>query len=75
MAAGSSAATLGVPNSPGVTEGTTRDTLILQYNDLPGLEAAFAQYGSNIAGVIIEPVSGNMGCVAARPDFLRTCTI
>ena len=71
VAAGSSAATLGVPNSPGVTEGTTRDTLILQYNDLPGLEAAFAQYGSNIAGVIIEPVSGNMGCVAARPEFLR----
>ena len=43
VAAGSSAATLGVPNSPGVTEGTTRDTLVLQYNDVAGLEAAFAQ--------------------------------
>jgi glutamate-1-semialdehyde 2,1-aminomutase len=71
VAAGSSAATLGAPNSPGVTEGTTRDTLILQYNDIPGLEAAFSQYGSNIAGVIIEPVVGNMGCVPGKPEFLR----
>jgi glutamate-1-semialdehyde 2,1-aminomutase len=71
VAAGSSAATLGVPNSPGVTEGTTRDTLILQYNDVSGLESAFAQYWSNIAGVIVEPVVGNMGCVTAKPEFLR----
>ena len=71
VAAGSSAATLGVPNSPGVTEGTTRDTLILQYNDVSGLEAAFSQYGSNIAGVIVEPVVGNMGCVNAKPEFVR----
>ncbi|MGD0654412.1 MAG: glutamate-1-semialdehyde 2,1-aminomutase [Thermoguttaceae bacterium] len=72
VAAGSSAATLGVPDSPGVTEGTTRDTLILQYNNVPGLEAAFSQYGSNIAGVIVEPVAGNMGCVTAKPEFLAT---
>jgi glutamate-1-semialdehyde 2,1-aminomutase len=72
VAAGSSAATLGVPNSPGVTEGTTRDTLILQYNDAAGLESAFSQYGSNIAGVIVEPVAGNMGCVTAKPEFLAT---
>jgi glutamate-1-semialdehyde 2,1-aminomutase len=72
VAAGSSAATLGVPNSPGVTEGTTRDTLILQYNDMPGLEAAFSQHGSNIAGVIVEPVVGNMGCVPGKPEFLKT---
>jgi glutamate-1-semialdehyde 2,1-aminomutase len=71
VAAGSAAATLGVPNSPGVTEGTTRDTLILQYNDVAGLEAAFSQHGSNIAGVIVEPVAGNMGCVNAKPEFLR----
>ncbi len=70
VAAGSSAATLGVPNSPGVTEGTTRDTIVLQYNDLTSLEAAFAEYGSKIAGVIIEPVCGNMGCVTAKPEFL-----
>ena len=71
VAAGSSAATLGVPNSPGVTEGTTRDTLILQYNDVPGLESAFSQYGSNIAGVIVEPIVGNMGCVPGKPEFLQ----
>jgi glutamate-1-semialdehyde 2,1-aminomutase len=71
VAAGSSAATLGAPNSPGVTEGTTRDTLVLQYNDIPGLESAFSQYGSNIAGVIIEPVVGNMGCVPGKAEFLR----
>ena len=70
VAAGSSAATLGVPNSPGVTAGTTKDTLVLTYNDVPGLEAAFAEHGSRIAAVILEPVVGNMGCVPARQDFL-----
>src|SRR5687768_115935 len=63
VAAGSSAATLGVPNSPGVTAGTTKDTLILHYNDVAGLEAAFSQHGRRIAGVILEPVVGNMGLV------------
>jgi glutamate-1-semialdehyde 2,1-aminomutase len=71
VAAGSSAATLGVPNSPGVTEGVARDTLVMQYNDAVGLEAAFGRYGSKIAGVIVEPVVGNMGCVVAKPEFLR----
>ncbi len=70
VAAGSSAATLGVPNSPGVTAGTTKDTLILQYNDVPGLEEAFAKHGSRIAGVIFEPVVGNMGVVVPSPAFL-----
>ncbi len=71
VAAGSSAATLGVPNSPGVTEGIARDTLVLQYNDVAGLETAFDRHGAKIAGVIVEPVVGNMGCVVARPEFLR----
>ncbi len=71
VAAGSSAATLGVPNSPGVTEGTARDTLTLQYNDVAGLEAAFSKHGSQIAAVIVEPVAGNMGCVPAKPEFIR----
>jgi glutamate-1-semialdehyde 2,1-aminomutase len=71
VAAGSSAATLGVPNSPGVTEGIARDILVLQYNDVAGLEAAFDRHGANIAGVIVEPVVGNMGCVVAKPEFLR----
>jgi glutamate-1-semialdehyde 2,1-aminomutase len=72
VAAGSSAATLGVPNSPGVTPGATQDTLILRYNDPAGVEEAFARYGSEIAGVIVEPVAGNMGCVVPQIEFLRT---
>jgi glutamate-1-semialdehyde 2,1-aminomutase len=70
VAAGSSAATLAVPNSPGVTAGTSKDTLVLKYNDVAGLEAAFAQHGAKIAGVIVEPVVGNMGCVIPSSEFL-----
>lgn len=70
VAAGSSAATLGVPNSPGVTAGTTKDTLILEYNDVSGLEQAFAAHGSRIAGVILEPICGNMGVVIPSRPFL-----
>ena len=69
VAAGSSAATLAVPNSPGVTEGTTKDTLVLAYNDPDALEAAFDAHGQRIAAVIVEPVAGNMGCVKASPSF------
>src|SRR5262245_36738439 len=71
VAAGSSAATLGVPNSPGVTAGMTKDTLICRYNDRAGLARAFAEHGSRIAGVIFEPIVGNMGCVVPSPEFLR----
>ncbi|HEY3392648.1 MAG TPA: glutamate-1-semialdehyde 2,1-aminomutase [Lacipirellulaceae bacterium] len=71
VAAGSSAATLAVPNSPGVTSGTTRDTLVLQYNDVSGLEEAFAAHGPRIAGVIFEPVAGNMGVVVPTSGFLK----
>jgi glutamate-1-semialdehyde 2,1-aminomutase len=70
VAAGSSAATLAVPNSPGVTAGTSRDTLVLQYNDVAGLRAAFAAHGQRIAGVIFEPVVGNMGVVVPSEHFL-----
>ena len=72
VAAGSSAATLAVPDSPGVTAGTSRDTLVLRYNDVAGLQAAFAEHGQRIAGVILEPVVGNMGCVVPTQDFLQT---
>jgi len=72
VAAGSSAATLGVPDSPGVTAGTTKDTLVLRYNDADALKAAFDEHGHRIAGVILEPVVGNMGCVPATADFLQT---
>lgn len=69
VAAGSSAATLGVPNSPGVTSGAARDTLVLRYNDPDGLESAFREHGEGIAAVIVEPVAGNMGCVEASAAF------
>lgn len=72
VAAGSSAATLGVPNSPGVTAGSARDTLVLAYNDVPALQAAFEQHGARIAAVILEPVVGNMGCVLPTSEFLTT---
>jgi len=71
IAAGSSAATLGVPNSPGVTAGAAKDTIICQYNDVAGLTRTFAEHGRRIAGVIFEPVVGNMGCVIPTPEFLR----
>jgi glutamate-1-semialdehyde 2,1-aminomutase len=71
VAAGSSAATLGVPNSPGVTAGTVKDTLICRYNDVADLERIFSEYGPRIAGAIFEPVVGNMGCVVPTPEFLR----
>jgi glutamate-1-semialdehyde 2,1-aminomutase len=71
VAAGSSAATLGVPNSPGVTAGTARDTLICRYNDIEQLTQLFHEHGNQIAGVIFEPIVGNMGCVIPRPEFLH----
>jgi glutamate-1-semialdehyde 2,1-aminomutase len=71
VAAGSSAANLGVPDSPGVTKGTSRDTLVLRYNDAPALEQLFAEQGNSIAGVIMEPIVGNMGCVPAQPGYLQ----
>jgi glutamate-1-semialdehyde 2,1-aminomutase len=70
VAAGSSAATLGVPDSPGVTKGTAGDTLILQYNSAADVELVFSRFGSEIACAIVEPVAGNMGCVPAKTDFL-----
>lgn len=70
VAAGSAAATLAVPNSPGVTRGSSADTLVLEYNDVAGLEQAFAQHGEKIACVAFEPVCGNMGVVTPTDEFL-----
>ncbi len=70
VSAGSSATTLGVPTSPGVPKGCTQDTLVLRYNDVAGLEDAFKAKGDKIAGVILEPVVGNMGLVTPTKDFL-----
>ncbi len=71
VAAGSAAATLSVPNSPGVTRGTSQDTIVLEYNCLESIETTFAQRGEQIAAVILEPVVGNMGCVPASAAFLQ----
>ena len=70
VSAGSSATTLGVPTSPGVPKGCTQDTLVLRYNDVAGLEDAFKTKGDKIAGVILEPVVGNMGLVTPTKEFL-----
>jgi glutamate-1-semialdehyde 2,1-aminomutase len=72
VAAGSSAATLGVPDSPGVTPGTSQDTLVLPYNDPQALSTAFDQHGSRIAGVIFEPIVGNMGTVLPSEQFVES---
>ncbi len=71
VAAGSAAATLSVPNSPGVTAGTTQDTLVLRYNDQEALAELFQRHRDQIAAVILEPVVGNMGCVIPDADFLK----
>jgi len=68
--AGSGAATLGIPSSPGVTEGTAADTLVADYNDLGSVITLFDNYPGQIACVIVEPVAGNMGCVPPQPGFL-----
>jgi glutamate-1-semialdehyde 2,1-aminomutase len=68
--AGSSATTLGVPNSPGIPAGCTADTLVLRYNDVEQLADVFKAQGDRIAGVIVEPVAGNMGLVKPRAEFL-----
>lgn len=69
--AGSGAATLGVPNSPGVTPGTAQDTLLARYNNLEEVEAAFAAHAPALAAVIVEPIAGNMGCIPPAPGFLE----
>ncbi|MEE4299826.1 MAG: glutamate-1-semialdehyde 2,1-aminomutase [Pseudomonadales bacterium] len=70
--AGSGALTLGVPNSPGVPADLARHTLNLPYNDAAAVRALFAEKGSEIAAVIVEPVAGNMNCIPPVPGFLET---
>ncbi|WP_409289580.1 glutamate-1-semialdehyde 2,1-aminomutase [Peribacillus sp. SCS-37] len=69
--AGSGVATLGLPDSPGVPEGVAKNTITVPYNDLESVRAAFNQYGDDIAGVIVEPVAGNMGVVPPVEGFLE----
>lgn len=69
--AGSGVATLGLPDSPGVPEGTALNTITVPYNDPESLKEAFDKYGEDIAGVIVEPVAGNMGVVPPVDGFLQ----
>jgi glutamate-1-semialdehyde 2,1-aminomutase len=71
IAAGSSALTMGVPNSKGVPAGTARDTIIVPYNDAAAVRAAFEHNPGEIAAVIVEPYVGNMGLVLPQPGFLH----
>ena len=71
IAAGSGASTFGVPNSPGVTQGTAKDTLLANYNDIENVKQLFASNKNEIAALIIEPVAGNMGCIPPKKDFLN----
>lgn len=69
--AGSGASTFGTPNSPGVTQGTAKDTLLAGFNDLQNVKALFDANKNEIAAIIIEPVAGNMGCVPPNEGFLQ----
>lgn len=69
--AGSGVATLGLPDSPGVPEGVASNTITVPYNDLESVQLAFERFGEEIAGVIVEPIAGNMGVVPPQPGFLE----
>ncbi|MFP2997105.1 glutamate-1-semialdehyde 2,1-aminomutase [Spongiivirga sp. MCCC 1A20706] len=69
--AGSGAVTFGSPNSPGVTQGTAKDTLLARYNDLDNVKALLEANKNEIAAIIIEPVAGNMGCIIPKNGFLE----
>lgn len=71
IAAGSGAATFGMPNSPGVTQGVANDTLTAKYNDLDQVKTLVANNKGQIAAMILEPVAGNMGCVLPKEGFLE----
>ncbi len=68
--AGSGAATFGAPNSLGIPEETTRNTIVLPYNDVEALETVFKNEGGDIAAVIVEPVMGNVGLILPKKDYL-----
>lgn len=69
--AGSGVATLGLPDSPGVPEGVAANTITVAYNDLESIKYAFETFGEDIAGIIVEPVAGNMGVVPPKDGFLQ----
>lgn len=69
--AGSGASTFGTPNSPGVTRGTAKDTLLANYNDVENVKSLFELNKGEIAAIIVEPVAGNMGCIPPKQGFLE----
>lgn len=71
IAAGSGAMTMGVPNSPGVTEGTAKDTLLANFNDIESVRSLVEKNKNEIAAIILEPVAGNMGCILPKDGFLQ----
>lgn len=71
IAAGSGAVTFGTPNSPGVTQGTAKDTLLAVYNDIHNVRQLVEANKNEIACIIIEPVAGNMGCIPPKDNFLQ----
>ncbi len=71
IAAGSGALTMGTPDSPGVTKGTARDTIIVPFNSLEAVKTALEQNKDQVAALILEPVVGNMGCVPPLPGYLE----
>jgi glutamate-1-semialdehyde 2,1-aminomutase len=69
--AGSGALTLGIPDSPGVPQGATENTLLADFNNLASVDALFQQFPDSIAAILVEPVAGNMGCIPPEPGFLQ----
>lgn len=69
--AGSGAVTFGSPNSPGVTKGTAKDTLLARYNDIENVKSLIEANSNEIACIILEPVAGNMGCIPPKTNFLQ----
>src|SRR5262249_42505994 len=70
--AGSAATTLGIPNSPGVTEGAVRDTILCPFNDSAAVSEALARFPGQVAAVLLEPIAGNMGVVPPRAGYLES---
>lgn len=71
VAAGSGAATLGIPGSAGVPEGAVQDTLTVPYNDSDAMAEALTTHRDDVAAIIVEPIAGNMGCIPPKPGYLE----